>query len=443
MRVNRLKLLFIVSILLLLSVKAFASSSIYGINQTAAATDNAWTSYESWYDFVRQTSIDGKLRAYYFTRNHLAAPNQSAFAIGGQINVLTAPLYGFSVGTSFYTAQNLGLNNPNPIFVDPTVPGQAVSVMGQGFLQFKFRQLLLRGGYQLIDTPWLGPSDSRVIPATYYGLYGTFSPIESLTFTALRIFDFKGWTANTFSPTNLYNTNNLGGTPIPTLGTTPNRGTLALGATTHLKEMGVNAQAWYYQFYDFANMFYVEGNYHMPKNSWLVRPIVGIQALNETASGSNLIDKATGKSVGSNVLGALLGIENEWGSLTVAYNTIPQNASLFRGGDIVSPYTSGYATDPLYTTSMKAGLIEKGAGQAYKATATIFLLEKQLRIITSYGLYYTNPIINNTREFDFDVTYFFTGPLKGLSIRNRLGVLNGVVETGQLINNRIMLQYEF
>ncbi|MDE3020859.1 MAG: hypothetical protein KGI54_03270, partial [Pseudomonadota bacterium] len=53
--------------------------------------------------FFKQSSIDGQIRSYYFSREYgtSATPNASAYSLAARLNILTAPFWqGFRVGTS-------------------------------------------------------------------------------------------------------------------------------------------------------------------------------------------------------------------------------------------------------------------------------------------------------------------------------------------------------
>ncbi len=424
-----------------------------GANRSALADDSTshLTSADQWYDeianFLGQSTIDGDIRNYYFSRNFHEVPtgfddpSQSAYSLGGNIRILTAPfLGGFQVGAALYSAQDLGLNSDNPKHVDQTLPGDSVTVLGQLYLQYKRENFLIRAGDQLINTPWLGPSDSRMIPATYRGFYGTWNPNPDLTFSGLRIFEFKSRVADGFSATNLYNPANLG-QGIAALGNTTDDGAQALGV--NYKTETIAAQLWGYQFFDFAKLLYGDAQYTFKNHSGF-NPLLGIQGLAEGGDGDNILAQVSSGQASSNALGAIIGVEMPIARVTVAWNKVFSANDAFKNGDIVSPYTAGYASDPLYTTSMIAGLVEKAPGNAFKIAGTFFAFDKKLTFTTSYARYYTQPYFANTQETDFDITYAFKSkPLKGLSIRNRLGIQTGDPSKGTFYYNRVMLQYSF
>ncbi|MBS0359042.1 MAG: hypothetical protein JSS53_07225 [Proteobacteria bacterium] len=397
--------------------------------------------YDSKKSFIEQIAVHGKLRLHQFVRDYAKLSDQSSLTFAGGLNFLTPTIFKyFQANASFYTEESLHLSGGDSRRIDPSLPPKAVNVVGQSYLQFRSETLLFRAGNQLINTPWMNAADSREIPATFTALYGKYSPVKNIDFIFLRAFAFKERISSQFTRTNLYNSSS-DGTSIPGLGSTTDSGALAFGLQGGNPERG--AKVWYYQFYDFSKLFYVDGTYKFPKNASSLRWFFSGQALYETADGKDDINRVTGKTVGSSALGALVGVETPSAEFSVGYNYIPTRVNGFNGGGIVSPYTSGYVSDPLYTKSMIAGLVEKGAGQAFKLTAIFYRLEKQLQIESSFAYYYTTPHLHNTNEFDLDIEYAFKGKLKGFYIRNRIGILNGNQVTGTFVFNRVMLQYVF
>jgi len=405
-------------------------------------------------NFLQQGTWNGYLRDYYFTRNFTAtgAPNNlKANSFGGMFNYLTPDFAGdFSVGGTFWSAQDIfGLNNETQSYshLETTLAGtQPIYTIGQAFLQWKSDNILIRGGNQLLNTPWMGGSDSRMVPATYQGVLADFTLTSGLDLIVAREFRWKSRTSSTFSATTLYNANGLdgiyGGASNANVGTQTNNGTATAGLT--YKNGGASAQAWYYKFYGLTGAAYADGSYVFNTGSG-VSPVIGAQYLHESHDANNLL----ASSVNNSTYGVMAGINFSGDSLVASYNKISTSTGDFKNGGIVSPYSAGYATDPLYTTSMTAGLVEKGVGNAWKLAGTFFFMGKQLRLITSYARYNTDPNFPNTNETDMDLTWFFSGSLKGFSVRNRLGIVHGVNGTdgapnfGTFYFNRVMLEYDF
>jgi hypothetical protein len=405
--------------------------------------------YESLMDFIKKSTFNGNLRVYDFFRdysNPAAPPNQRAFSAGGMLNFITAPILGgLRGGVTYYVANSLNFNNRNPREVDNTLPGFNLNVLGQAYLEYQTKELLVRAGDQLIKTPWVNDSDSRMIPATYQAIYGQLTPYQDFNVIGMRVTRFKSRTSNGFSQTNLYNTTNIGGEGFPSIDKVTAKGVFAVGSNYNMQnKYGWQPQVWYYQFYDFAKLFYGDVTYTMDTGR-AISPVVGVQAARETTDGNNYLQQVAriGGSADASVYGAFVGANIYNGRITLGYDAIPSHKGAFKNGDLVSPYTAGYATDPLYTTSMIAGLVEKGPGQAVKLTGSYNFLDNRLKVAASYAEYETTPYFNNTNETDFDVTYNFDAHLKGLSLRNRIGLETGVPVLGRFIYERLMLQYSF
>jgi hypothetical protein len=387
--------------------------------------------------------FSGNLRSYYFTREYgnPAQDNQSAFSLGGRLNMLTDPFWnGFRIGGTVYTAQPLGLTPDSFQRQDRTLPGSPITVLGQSFGEYRSPYLLMRIGNQLVTTPWLNDADSRMIPATYQGLYGVVTPMTGLDVFGMRMISYKSRTADHFTKTNLYDALNINTTSVAVLNNKTDIGTLAFGAS--YKMHTVNIKAWVYHFYDYANLAWLDMHYKLVTNSRL-KPLFGLQLGHEWNDGSEILNSAGLGSTRADILGALLGLEIEHGGIMLAGNVLPRYGKAYRNGDVVSPYTSGYISDPLYTTSMIQGLVEKAAGTAVKVTAHYNFFGETLLVMASYAKYFTSPYLTNTNETDVDVTYKPEGVFKHLSIRDRLGFMNGNKSFGRFIYNRIMLEYDF
>ena len=410
-------------------------------------------------DFLAGGKFDGQLRSYYFRRDYATplVPNASAFALAGIFNYRTAQfLDGFSIGASYFTANALGTHETNPARVDTTLIGAANSInaLGQAFLQYDGHRALVRIGDQLVATPWAGPSDGRVLPATYQAAYGKFTPAAGVTLHFLRILRYKGRTADDYFRDNNYypptwrgdaSYGGLGNLPAGAPGTA---GTLAFGAD--YQHGGLKSTAWYYDFYDFAHMLYGQGDYALPLHV-PVEPFAGAQVVREWG-GSNVFAQTGTKLFGQPgtaadnlTMGVSLGVKGYGASLALSYDRMrSQGAGAVGGGALISPYTASFSTDPLYTSSMIRGLVELGPGSAWKLMATADALGKRLQLMASFAQYRTAFNGNDTEAY-FDVIYLPDGWFKGLSLRNRLEIGNGRVNPGRqhFLYNRVQLVYSF
>ena len=424
--------------------------------------------------FFQKSKISGQVRSYYFSRLYGAAsvPNQNSFAIGGLLDIKTAPfLGGFGLGVSFYTANDLGTHGYSPSTVDTTMMGltPSLNALGQAYIQYaKPGQLLVRAGDQIINTPWMNNSDARILPATYQALLAQYSPFPGVKLEALREFRWKSRTSPNYYKDNLYYGTGYSGDPIyggvqklPSFAPQA-QGTLAFGASTAI--VGAKAQVWYYDFYHFARMFYGSGSYTL-KTATGIDPLVGAQFVREWENNSLLnsrmgaqpVDNIIGNTVNGSAWGVQVGANFDIvptilgkGQFTWSYNEIIPHLGAIGGGAIVSPYTIGYATDPLYTTSMIRGLVEMGPGDGWKVKWIQNILHKQFLWMAAFARYHTY-YSGNSNDVYVDLTYFPAGMFKGLSIRDRMEVANGGLVHDAPLNpgnktfvyNRVMLTYLF
>ncbi len=430
---------------------SFAST---GIAQAASLTD-----------ILSGVKVDGKARAYRFTRQF--SPNGgagnktdvNAFSAAAILNLHTdTAANGWGFGASAFTAQSMGLNKGN---VDTTLMGSKnqITALGQLYLQYRQPLYMVRAGDQELSTPWMGGSDSRVLPATYQAVLLQLNPIDHLHIYGIRETAWKSRTSSNYFQNNLYynsawgGDDSHGGQPYTLPGTTPatsqkSPGTLVIGAD--YKANGLKARLWYYDFYRFAKTYYGEATYTY-KTGTGFDPFIGIQGMKQNLGSSNsffgqynVTDNGVGGDVNSQVEGAKIGVNIPHGSVFVAYDKVNYNSGAFGGGTIISPYTANYATDPLWTTSMIRGLVELGAGNAVKIKGTYKLLDDHLRVMAAWARYNTHFKGNSTNTYG-DITYFFGGAYKGLSLRDRIEVSNGKLANGsdKFVYNRVMAEYDF
>ncbi len=384
--------------------------------------------------------VSGNLRLYSFSRNYdnSQMTDLRSTSLGGKLKVETANQEGFGAAAALYFAQDIGLNNhdQNGKTINPLLmgTGYGIYVPGEAYLQYKTSAFLGRVGNQSIDNPWINPSDGFMIPNLYRGGVVTYSPFEGMQVEGERILRFKNRTSVGFD------NNNLFALPYDNpVFTGSDNGAAAIGMT--YKSDGPRAQAWFYRFYDFAQMAYVQGGYKLPTAG--LAPFAEIQFMRETGSGAQLLG-----AVDSNAYGAKLGIAlpDKAGTVYFAYNKVPtQFAGGVSNGNLLSPYTQVYNTDPLYTTVMNYGLVSaRAAGHAWQVGTNLKLFDEKLDTVVSFSRYMTEPYVENVNAFMLDISYHLGGSLKGMTIRDRFGYEHGKKIWGSsYIDNRIMLQYSF
>lgn len=405
-------------------------------------------------NFIQKGDVGGAIRSYYFSKLYGAGSdnNKGAYSLGAILNAKTAPfLGGFSVGVSFFTANDFGTHGNNPKNVDTTLMGIASSInaFGQAYVQYIIpRCLLIRSGNQMINTPWMGPRDSRMLPQTFQGMFARITPVSGLNIEAMRIFRWKSRTSgdyykdNLYYDTNYYNDPLYGVTAVLPKNAGKYQGTLAFGATYKTRDADI--QAWYYNFYQFAQMFYGSGAYTL-KMSAEFFPFAAVQYMREWQVNS-LFQKYDAKlfgqsgSVNATLWGGKVGVKIPSGKVFVAYNALTPHAGSFGGGAIISPYGNYNAT---YSSFMTDNLLAFGPGHAWRVAASYRLWQRQILLMAGYAHFNTN-YEGRTHGVYLDVTYA-PKMLKGFIVRDQVAIDNGLQAYAgrSFIYNRMMLQYTF
>ncbi len=470
-----------------------------------------------------RVKLGATLRAFYFTRSNAccypkrsstmpadprggANQNAAAFNLGGKIHAEyllgNTPL---SLGATYFGAESFGANDSrrndpsagytpgfdpclgkaagfNPC-VDNTLPGFALSSLGEMYLQYKTKWITAQIGKESINTPWANPSDSRIVPVTFQGATLAINFAPGWTAMAMRMARWKNRTSSSFDANSLLC--NQAPTPAnfpaaackqPQAGPgTPTSGFLLLGLSRKFSPY-LTASAYNYEFYDLANMTHIEAKYNYSPKSPL-NPYVAGQYIAESDTGRAIVG-----AIHNHTLGAQLGASFSKNiDAALSYNSAPlvtyvtaSPASIFLpvggtpatgasvpgapagtkflyGGGVASPYTDSYATDPLYTTSITQGMADRrSAGSAIKLAVTAYTNDRHVRGILSRAIYdYSTPAgTSKAAETNVDLTYFLNKidpkkPYSGLSLRHRLAIRDQTQSPFTFIYNRTQLEYSF
>jgi hypothetical protein len=437
----------------------------FAIAAAAFGMLSAQATADSLPEFLKETTFSGNVRAYDFNRIYSAGtqgaqPSQSAFSLGGRLDAHTGSfLSGFSLGVGFLTAHSLGANdrNDDSIHVDQTLAGRRTSItaLGQAYLQYQNAWLTVKAGDQNINTPWINDSDSRMLPATYQGIFADATPIEHVHVTGLRIFRWKSRTSTDYFQNNLYyaptyNGDDMRGGTGTGLTTADTQGTLAFGSS--YADHGLKVALWYYNFEQFANSIYNDTVYTL-KTGTGFDPFIGDQYLRQW-KGDSLLNEAAvnaikGQTIDNVTYGGKAGINSPYGQLMFAYTGISDHPGTVGNGALISPYTVGYTTDPLDTSSMIRGMVDLGPGNGWKIRYTGKFFSEQLVLITAFARYHSE-VYGHSNNALLDVAWYLPFA-KGFSIRNRaedavVAQSSSGLNPGKskfFFYDRVQLQYEF
>ncbi len=427
-------------------------------------------------------AVGGQLRAYDFNRENgvqnLSNPNRSAFNVGGFVrldyDIGKSPLH---VATTYFGAYPFGANGPKAQYnaqVDDTVPGFALSTFDEAYLRYRDAHTNATLGDQIINTPWALAADTRLKAAAFQGLDANYTFGSRLTLGISRMIRFEGRTSSAFDRNTLLTSRPAGSPPYKAYDTAG----FLLADLTYRSPDNVTATVDNYSFYDIANLFYAEIRDSLaPKSPF--HPTAAVQYVNEHSEGRAVIGRVANDTYGVQVTANLnrnvlfaLGFD----TAPIRYQTVAATSAtraaqstflpaggttatvgLGRGlyrlayGGIASPYTEAYTADPLFTTSISQGMVERHSpGTAYKVSLTFTPDNKRVRGILSQAYYdYGNALgTNRTYETDVDVTYYFspartTGPYKGVSFRERFANRQQPTLPYDFKYIRTQLQYDF
>ncbi|MBN8743859.1 MAG: OprD family outer membrane porin [Thiomonas arsenitoxydans] len=400
--------------------------------------------------------VSGFVRLYGFNKNYGAPtkPDQRSSALGEGLNITTDPfLGGFGLGLSVYNANAIETFPAGDKAQETTLMGakSSLTTVGQAYAQYARDGALIRAGRQIINTPWMGARDSRMIPQTFQGVWASIAPVKGLQLMATRINAFRSRTSDSFTHDNLYYPNGYEGdtlygttTVFPKKTVLPEAsGTSVVGARYHSGP--IHGEAWFYDYTDFARSTYLNGGYAFGKAHDAFAPYVDAQFMHQTGGSMFQKYKATlfgkGGAVDSTLWGLRGGVKFSGNNVSLAYNKLEDHANAFGGGSIVSPYGDHTA---MYAAVMTANLLAYGPGDATELAYSRSFLDHQLKLKVAALKFHTT-YSGNPHAVYFDATYALNGKLKGLSIRERLAISNGASSAAyrSLVYNRLMLQYRF
>ncbi len=420
--------------------RALAAALACAVSAAAAAAA-AGTLAEA----LASTSVTGHLRLYDFTRRHdgNGPLDTGALALGGNALVHTGEAAGLSAALDATVVTSLGrYAHVNEVLVGPA---HHLAALDQAFLQYRSRTVLVRIGRQVIQTPWAGPDLFTMLPRAFSGAAVTVEAVpEALSFFAARMTRYESRFADRFTAGNRYTSSQT-------------NGFLALGARLgrDAPSRTVHAQAWVYDFYDFARLAYAEARFRSPGPG--VRLLAGLQAVRETGSGSERLGR-----VDCTIVGALLGLESGGARISLVYNRAPVHEESFRRGGLVHPYNDLSGT--LYTDSMNDGLSDIGPGTALGVKAALHRGSSPLALSLAYVRYRAEfgyggaaydtsgpdgfppgPAVRRQRQWAVDagVSYRFRGRLSGLRIFDFAGLRDFTGSAHAFVDNRLGAVYSF
>jgi len=321
-----------------------------------------------------------------------------------------------------------------------------------------------------MTTPFANSADSRLKPAAFQGADLGYTWPNGLTIEGADMFQYENRTSSEFSQQTLltsFPAGNNGLAPnifLPN-GNGINTNGFSMGHLGYANPSGTGlaADAWYYGVYDIASESWLQAQYTMDVPG---KPWIALQGGWDQNNGKSYVGK-----INSQVFGAQLGgnvTKNI--QLTAGYDQIPwKNDTIFLPSGVTcsnsnnqitakgatlgyllplnaaqcfsnpngttsiyyggwgSPYTDNYDSDPLFTTSVTQGMVDRrAAGNSWKVGLQFTSTNTKWVFIGTDAWYnYGNALApENTNIWVLDGRYRFShmpksGPYRGLVLRDR------------------------
>lgn len=349
------------------------------------------------------------------------------YAYGANLFGQTGSVAGFSLGGLFTAMNPYFVNQMNGYNTNssPFLPSNQQVTLAEAYLEYQYSNIFqIDAGYIGINnSPWLSENyyPNVMSPGTnYQGILVNVYPgggwlLTALTFNAAQIVSETGFTSYTF-----YNKgyDYLGGTIVNNNPSVTSSGTAALGADYTGWDNQYNLRLWGYQFNNYGTLLYADNSIKFQPSKALSFNLAAQAGTdNQLNNNSNALTNDNLGQISSNFVGLLGGVNYDWFGLNLAYNNVWGTNSAYGNGAIVTPYTYGFATDPLYSTPYMSGLADLGtAGSAYKLNPSFTFLNGSLSFSTAYTIFNTSIAEwNGTQEYDFTATYNIS-QIKGLTL---------------------------
>lgn len=407
----------------------YISLTSFGNTQIVAESQIAKQNFlEKW--FADGTwNVFGGSAVQYTGIGNTGYPN---YAYGGDIFAQTGQVGGFSFGGLFTIVNpyfDTQLNGSN-VLLAPFLPANKQVNTSEAFLEYQYQNMVQvdAGLIGINNSPWLSQNfyNNALSPgSTYQGamlnlyLAGGWL-LTALAFNAAQAVSETGFTSLTF-----YNKgyDYAGGLIADNTTGGDSKGTVAVGANYYALDNKYNLRMWGYEFENYGDLLYADNSIKFtPTQDLSFKLASQIGTNNSYASfgnpnGTNALTDVNLGQISSNFIGFEGGIGYKWFNLNLAYNSVWGPQTAYGAGAIVSPYTYGFATDPLYTTPYTAGLVDMGtAGSAFKINPSLSFLDGNL-IIAPAATYFStsSPQWQNSSEYDFITTYTIP-QIKGLTL---------------------------
>ncbi len=236
-----------------------------------------------------------QIRTGYINLNSNSQIDNSAFSIGGHAHFGTKRYNGIKLKTAFYTVQGLGLQDDNPLKVNPDffdIEGDSFSMIAEAYIDAKWGKTKVKLGRQILNSPHADSDDIRMIP-NYFNAYRIRNnDIEDLTIDAGLINKMAGW-ENGVDSSKFVNISEALGADESTNGVY-----FVAGVYEGIENLSLSL--WNYHYDEIATIWYAELGYsHVVSDD--ISLSLGLQYDTSTATGKELLGEQSSNTFGSSI----------------------------------------------------------------------------------------------------------------------------------------------
>lgn len=384
-------------------------------------------------------AFDGDARLlYYDTQNAYFTPDedQRTATFGGRLGFTSAAFHGLSFRISGYGQHGID-HADDPARVEPSLAPN-IAVLGQAYLQWAGDDVRVRAGNQTLnDVPFASGYDYRIIPQIYRGVSARIGNDDHYV-RVLRMFRYKSRVNDDYDQTTNYNTNFVAYPPNTTRET---GGFWAVGGggKADVGPTALSGQAWFFNYRDYANMFYSDGE--IARATGAIQPFVGAQFIRETETGAAVLG-----NIDHRTYGARAGVRHHSLTASLSYDYIPHEDNSVLDGALVTPYAHNVASGPYFAQPLLNSTQDLGSGNAYAidiqgAPADHAFLGARYSYMDLRASAGADAI--GQSEYLVFGSYTFQGALQGLSLRDAIAYQTRDTSSVDFWENRLTLGYSF
>ena len=377
---------------------------------------------------LKEGTVSGNIRTYYFARDFDEnTTDLEDFAVGGVLNVQTAPLKGFSAGVGFKTSQGAGWNDDDKGVIgllaqDENGNHENYTAMSQYYLQFEGFDTKVKIGAQDITTPWLSGHDIRLTPNTFRALSITNKSIPKVELHAYYVDEIMMRNGTEFiSMSKSISSKITEDKPV------------MVGGLIWKAPGALKIQLWNYYAQEVNNMPYLRVDYSGKLNKDCTL-LAGLRLLKQ-----NDVGDALAGEIDTYMAGGSVGLKAYGAKLDFYYAQIGDDS-------LVKKWGSNTIIAQQVVSS------ERAEEKSFGAKVFYDFGNIGLQGLSAYVYYanYNTPdsgvnASEDLTETDFNVNYNFGKTLKGLSLTLRHAIINE--DEGQngedYTDSRVYLQYAF